>query len=363
MITRRRIVGGGAALLGALALSACNDPFSNEDILFLKSVPTNKDLSIDVPGGDAGVSSMGHALRPQDSSSDAGSSTDGGLPTPAEFYKNALKAGSDINGAVDFVLSLVHAIDAYPPTKRQNDARYWGPFPPDKNGIEWALGIYRSRTATTVKGTSTSTLAHAEGSFAYVFAGRLVSSTTTAFIPVIEGFTPIIPDADGSVGKMLLDFDAAKTLNPASKDSGRLYIVYDNRFHQKTVEVAVDSTPLGLKPFTEVKAGYRFSVDTARNTQFLFIQIGDVENPVPPNDRGPELLLIQTRFVPDRRGRADVVITDGDVGRGNYVYVEECWDSSFDRIYYLTDYPLLEMFGQLTDCAPGLQDANPFQRH
>jgi hypothetical protein len=361
-----QIIRCGALALGAIALFACNDPFSNEDILYLKkTLPTKQALSVAVPqSGDASMDNACAAYADGGTGPDTGMSTpDGGVPTPSFFYGQAVAAGCGLQGAIDFVFDTIGPVSQLPPTQRKGDLRYWGPFPADQNGVEWALAMSRSTTTSTVfKGTSTSTRVHAPGRLEYILAGRS-ANTQNQFIPVIEGFSPIIDDDATQMGYIFLDFDAGKLLKPSSKDTGRLLIAFDTRFGQRTIEAEADATPPGLKPFSQGPlVGYRFHVDAADNTQFGFYAHGNIENPPQPNDTKLEDLLIFTRFAPDKRGRADVVAANGDIPAGTYFWFSECWDSSFDQVYYLADFPTLTQVGDVTSCAPGLQ-TNPFTQH
>jgi hypothetical protein len=324
---RSTILSLGAVLL-PLAVSACNDPFSNDDILFLKSLPSRRQLEVDVPSGgapDGGTSRSG--LRVEDDAP----------PTPSKYYHDAVDAAAKLNEGIDKVLSIVEAAEKVPPTQRdlEGDQRIWGPFLGDHEAY-YTIAIHRVRTSTTIKWTSTST--HAEVSVYFEF-------TVTAFpkaepknvITLIAGrYAPEGANISQGQGQLFLNFEGGRVINSSSSDRGLLLVTYDNRFGQKTVEAALDTSGDYSHPFKMISTGTHFELQTSGLTKFEFIAVGDViMSPAMQN----ETVVVITQFAPDRHGRADAVITGGDVGVGVYIYDVECWDTSFNRTYETTNIP------------------------
>jgi hypothetical protein len=90
----------GAAVVALLSMgvsAACSEPFSNEDVLYLRSLPGGREIALELPSNDL--------VRTSTLGSHAGCG-DGPV---SEFYLSALEMSDDIN---DQGLSRKHILDS-----------------------------------------------------------------------------------------------------------------------------------------------------------------------------------------------------------------------------------------------------------
>lgn len=318
-------------LAAALALAGCHEPFSNEDLLFLKAAP--RGLRIEVPEGQMG----GQALR-------AAQGEDG----PARFYLDTRKAAEDANVGVFGLLDLVDVVVAYPPTVREDDRRIWGPFPSDER-TELALVVDRVRTATVVTFTSSSAPARADEIYNYSFLGRPIGGSDEDYILLFGGRSlPQVSNRQGT-GLMVVNFDGIKQLNPNEDAIGQLLVGYDTRDDATIVDIAADAMVTGA---FEPDVAWHYRLEPSGAGRFVYFLR---ENLFDTTD-ARELLGVAARWMPDNRGRADVIVTEGDVPIPFY-YASECWDPSFSRVFLFSNIPTPEFspVGQVQLCGPDLQ--------
>lgn len=325
-------------LVGLLGGVACNEPYSNEDLLFLKALPP--ELQVELPGATATTtSSIGTGVC-------AAPSPDF---TPAKFYCDANKAASDINAVLDTVLNLVSSIAAYPPTTRDTDLRIWGPFPIE-NGLEAALSIERIRTSTgaTVRYTGSSEPAVVYERFRFAISAR--KQGQGEWKGLVYGESAPTAEVGARMGWLALDFDAQRTLDPTKTDRGAIGIAYDTRGGKTILNVYADVAR--YTPMFDPEAAYFYEAPGDGSGTFLFYQRANVIE----TTAALETMWIQVRWRPDLRGRADVVVRDGDAAPQQY-YVVQCWDPNFLAVFQTTnvptnDYPAI---GTVAACGPELQ--------
>ncbi|MBK6685111.1 MAG: hypothetical protein IPG45_11645 [Deltaproteobacteria bacterium] len=327
----------GALLIG-LAATACNEPYSNEDLLFLKALPP--ELQVELPGATATTtSSIGTGVC-------AAPSPDF---TPAKFYCDANKAASDINAVLDTVLNLVGSIAAYPPTTRDTDLRIWGPFPIE-NGLEAALSIERIRTSTgtLVRYTGSSEPALVYERFRFAISAR--KQGEGEWKGLVYGESAPTGEAGTRMGWLALDFDAQRTLDPTKTDRGAIGIAYDTRGGKTILNVYADVAR--YTPMFDPEAAYFYEAPGDGSGTFLFYQRANVIE----TTEALETMWIQVRWRPDLRGRADVVVRDGDAAPQEY-WVVQCWDPNFAAVFQTTNVPTNDYpnIGQVSACGPELQ--------
>jgi hypothetical protein len=325
----------------AAAASGCNDAFSNDDILFLKSLPSKKQLEVSVDQASTTSSGLRAAGDPP--------------PTPSQYYQMAVKAGTDLNGVTDFIVAILNVAESIPPTTRDltNDQRVWGPFPGGKDPQnEYIITIQRIHTSTVIAGTFTSTKATVSEWYKYSVQGR-PKGTATFGVLIYGEYAPNADSIDTGQGYILVNFDYGRVLNPSSTDMGLLLVGYDNRNDQR----AVDAVPgTDLKTILKMPTNaYYYQIKPDGHGTFAFFAIGDVFH---NNDGKVEDMVIYTKWDPDRRGRAIVDIKGGDVPPtiGQLVLVD-CWDASFNTVFEATNVPVgIPTVGTPDACAPDLQD-------
>lgn len=301
--------------LVAAATAACNEPYSNEDLLFLKALPP--ELQVELPGATATTtSSIGTGVC-------AAPSPDF---TPAKFYCDANNAASDINAAWDNVLKVVGSIATYPPTTRDDDLRIWGPFPID-NGLEAALSIERiqTETGTTVRYTGSSEPTVVYERFRFTLSAR--HQGQGEWKSFVYGESAPTYEPGSRMGWLALDFDALRSLDPSKTDKGAIGIAYDTRGGRTLLNVYADVDR--YTPMFDPEAAFFYDAPGDGSGTFIFFQRDEV---IASDPVRLELLIIAVRWRPDLRGRADVAVKEGDAGEATY-WVTQCWAPDFSPVY------------------------------
>lgn len=312
--------------LWLLGLVACHDPYSNDDLLFLLSIPRN--LELQVPEAT-------NALSPAQEND-----------TPARLYLDTLNTAKAINEGAFAVLDLVDAIAAFPPSLREADKRVWGPFP-NNEGADLVLTIERINTSSVVRYTSSSTATLVNERYQYILVAR-PSGTNDTWLPLFAGEYAPIEAIDHGMGRLYLDLDAIRTLNPNEDGRGFIAVLYDTRFRQETIELYLDTRrtqPMGPQ------TAWVYQENEDKSGRFLFYSRDNVIETTPAQ----EIFAIAARWLADASGRADAAVFEGDADR--IYYVSECWNPIFLRTYLASNIPGPDWppFGQEAACGPQLQ--------
>lgn len=318
--------------LTALALAGCYEPYSNEDLLFLKAAP--RGLRLEVPEQEG----AGQALR-------AAQSDD----TPARFYQDTRRGAEEINEGVLSLLDIVDAVVAYEPTVREDDLRIWGPFPNDE-GTEATLVVNRIPTSTVITFTSTSPPARADELYEYSLLARPIGGTDEDYVLLFGGRSlPQTSNRQGT-GVLWVSLDGIRQLDPSADGTGALLVSYDTRGDATIVEVAADTMVVGD---FEPDAAWFYRLEGSGAGRFVYFLRENIVDTTPAR----ELLGIAARWMPDNRGRADVLVTEGDVP--GFYFASECWDIRFTRVYLASNVPSPDFSpeGRLEMCGPGLLDS------
>ncbi len=327
-----------ALIVLGLGLTACGEPFSNDDLLFLKSLPNRALVDLRVPDDEASTGLHAAATEPQ----------------RAVYYEASRKIAKDINAGIQGTLDLVDTIVAYPPTVRTDAYRGWGPI--DGGGdVEYALFVTKTSTPAVRVPTSTLTLVPAEQVFTFAFSARKKGAIGDFQNVIIGQFAPLGTERRG-IGGIYFDHEAAHALDPKSEARGRSYVAYDTR---ASVGVALvmsfELSPLlGGMP-GELGGYYRYlrAPDGGVDFRFAYRRDTAVADGEPPIS-ALETFYVFSRWNVDHRGRADLVVADGDLTEP--IGASECWDDHFLRVYFWPSIPALgEPFGTVSACAPGLE--------
>lgn len=317
-------------LSAVVGTASCHDPYSNDDLQFMyDSVP--RDVEIVVPTED-GTTGVGVAAPPADAET-------------ARFYADTRLAADQINRDVLTLLGWIDEITALPPSQRMEDGRVWGPFP-GEDGQRLTLIANRVRTSTVFQPTSTSTRAAVHTVFEYAMLG----ATTTQPEPrmLFSGRQATPDENSGLVGWLFIDLDAWASIDHRVSDDGQVIVGYDTRFAQVTLELALGELATGMAP----NSLWRHTSRPSGEGTFSFVVVDDVE----PTTAAFETWLVSARWRADGVGRADAVLTGGDVRLT--LFASECWGPDFRRTYLLSNIPDPEFFpvGTLAGCAPELRE-------
>jgi hypothetical protein len=324
MVTAPRWLALAVALLGA-----CEEPYSNEDLIFLRSLPDRQLVSVGVPAREP---------APE--------------PELARFYVQARNISTQLNAGLFSVLALVETISAQPPTYRQQSLRGWGPLPDANSGAVYALYISRTATAGMRVPTATTTVIPVEERYDFVMYGQAGQQGPSA--PVFGG--SFVPLGAHGLGTLYVDFEAMRAVNPATEERGAYWAGYDTRTPgalELALAAAAPPDPSGQP--TGISAYYRFKKSAQGEVDFAFANRVDVHAPAgtPPISH-LETVAIIARWQSDQRGRADVVISGGEVPAP--VTASECWDRAFRAVYFTATIPELGApIGAVEDCAEELR--------
>ena len=237
------------------------------------------------------------------------------------------------------VLTWIDDIVASPPSERMEDRRVWGPLGFDGGSV--SLVTDRVRTSTVFRSTSTSTPTAANEIFE--FAMQLATSG-----PVLI-FGQQVAETTGVQGRMFLDLSASAALDPSSTVRGQVAVAYDLRFGQRTIDLILGDLYLGAP-----SAAWRHTEQSDGAGTLLFY----LQQNIDPRTAQPELWVVAARWRADGQGRADVLITEGDLAQP--LFASECWDAAFNRTYLVSNIPDPRYVpqGDLEGCAPDMRTAD-----
>lgn len=315
-------------LMALLGTAACGE-LSNDDLVFLRGVPSKQELRLDV----------------------AASGTEGALMADvgqdAEFYADAYAISEETNASVASILDFVDSIgDDTPPTTRERDRRVWGPFA-DGQGRTIRFEVRR-------EGTSFRYCLHV-GSTDQVTGEPTCDDIPGAFgmNAILYGtYTPRFAGAGvaQSNGEVTFDFEAA-IRRPFGDERGKLVIThaYSDDGAAKDITLSAERPQLGLEPAVNVDYSYARDVD-GRVLFALALPAQFFGTPIREN------LAIDACWREGGAGRADVVISGGDLTGRNPALAVECWGATHKRTYasYTSpDYPNFDLSeGDITACPP-----------
>ena len=249
----------------------------------------------------------------------------------AEYYMVTRQVTRDLNGAVGWVLLVVHTIVQYPPTTIEGDTYTWGPHSDALDPSEWMLVVTEDATGER---------------FDWQFRGRDKTTAGAELVTVISGVAYPGDEPHRGHGSFLLDFDAAEIANPVDNDErGTVEVVYDleNRDGSAaSVDMIINGYDDNDEPAT-IEYTYNELQDTSGD--FRFAIHGNLGQTALNEDAE-----ITSTWLVTGAGRADVSITGGDLG-ATEVSATECWDTSFRRVFYADSNEWQPAEGSEADCA------------
>lgn len=296
-----------------LLAAACGSSTSTDQLQ--ASVPDYGGLSLEATGAaseGATLTSDGAALT--DASSPA--LTSSGL----EFLPAIRTAIHDLNQGVKQFFEPIGTLIATQGTDIVvGTSKTYGPQ--DKDGVTYLVTVRRvaeHRYAWKLEGKPTGAAAD-------------VAFTRIAVGTVFHADTDMAHRGRGQIG---IDLDAFKTVKPGFAGQGKLYGAYSHYDSTDPSGTAGDSKTLVyvLKDFTidasttpPVSAAFAGHKNRAGIRRVRVLYYGDLPDFVGLPDKA-ELLLGRSRFNPGVGGRADALVTGGDVPDGALIFGAECWD-------------------------------------
>jgi hypothetical protein len=306
----------------ALLAAACGSSTAPEQLQ--ASVPDYAGLSLEATGAASEAASLESGAPSAALTADTSSPalTASGL----EFLPAIRTAIHDLNqGVQQFFAPIGQLITTQGQDIVVGQSKSFGPM--DQGGVTYLLTVKRlgaNRFAWKLEGKPT-------GAAADVALTGLAAGT------VFHAAADQIHRGRGQIG---IDLDAFKTVKPDFAGQGKLYGAYSHFDVSAAASnggaVAGDSKTLVyvLKDFTldasahpPVSAAFVGHKTLAGVRAVRVLYYGDLPQFVGNPDHA-ELLLGRARYNPGVGGRADALVTGGDVPNGELIFGAECWDKS-----------------------------------
>lgn len=279
---------------------------------YQSAIPQAEDFQLNVP--DEGIETAERALMAL--------KADGEVK--AQFYMQTVGTVRELNGWTWAMLHFVDDITSHPFTSEIHGGYEWGPFTP-------ALSLVTLRFQLTKEG---------ENHFAFVLQFQPKGSEDDVWSDVLSGDYRPESGAIKSRGSLMWDFAAARALDPTVDADGQLGIEYDST----TGVRYVDMTFVNFKDKhmdEPANATYTYDEKPDQSGTFQFTAFGDVHQDDPENAHltAKEEYSIRARWLSGGSGRADVMVTGGDLETATPPFdgysVSECWDDYFNQVYFI----------------------------
>jgi hypothetical protein len=238
------------------------------------------------------------------------------------------------NGGAAWVLLWLHAIVETPVTSVNGNVYTWGPG--QGNALDPAI-------------FKLDVTANADGTFDYVFSGA-AKSDPTHFVALIDGHADPRPGALQGNGTFLLDFDAARAIDPIdnANNKGQVDVHYD--LATRHMDLTITTTDAGGQP-AALDYAYDQTADGGGDmTLDLLANVGGTA--------ALEDVTLRSRWLATGAGRGDARIAGGDLGAEQAI-ASECWSQSFLRVYYTDSVNFQATEGDPSLCAFANVDLPP----
>jgi hypothetical protein len=245
----------------------------------------------------------------------------------ATFYVETRGVTQMFNGGAAWVLVMIHSIVQLPVTSVNGDVYTWGPG----GGSGLDPSVYKLDVT-----------ANADGTYDYVLSGHAKTDTSGHFLAVITGHADPRPGELRGNGSFLLDFDAARTVDPIdnANNKGQIQANYD--LAAKHLDLRITAPDANGQPAVLAYAYDETADGGGDMTLDLVANIGGT----PAN----EDVTLRSRWLATGAGRGDARIAGGDLGPEQAI-ASECWSSSFLRVYYTDSVNLSTTEGDAGLCA------------
>jgi hypothetical protein len=326
-MTRRYELGFSAIALAGL-IGACR-PVEPELDDFRNGVPRQETVETRVPA------QAGQALTASDAVEIHQLALRG---LTADTYRLTRTVSGVINGGGAFALAIVKAVVSLPPTEVSGDTAVWGPGHGALDPVSWKLTVRHL----------------GDHKYSYELAGRDRRVSTGAFTVVLSGTHAASVDGNGRAiegfgsGDFTLDWDAQATLPLAEREVGSAHYTYARASLTATVEIDADFRQVNddNRPGQRVDVTYRYRSTPGAGGSMQFVHT------VPPQmAQTGARWAVKSRWAQDGTGRSDVRATGGDLPAGFQATASECWDTGFDSVFFLANWPLAPSYGdEATNC-------------
>jgi hypothetical protein len=240
----------------------------------------------------------------------------------SEWYLFTASTTENINAMVGAVLFWVDTITHdYRPSYVDGDRNHatWGPWSTALDPVETLLWVSYDPASDV----------HSWGFDQWPRDGEQSASSTVILGEVDPGATRAI-----SSGRFEVDFTTIHELDPTESATGQFSVEYDIQADGVTATAAFSD--FGAE---QLDAEYAYDQTFSGEGRMDLVVLADL-NPDSGTDTD-ELWYTRSRWTADGAGRADVLITGGDLGTRTAT-LSECWSSSFEAVYRVESHSGLE---------------------
>jgi hypothetical protein len=264
---------------------------------FRQALPSRQALEVSVPagGGSAGLRAGSAAL----------------VGERAGLYVLTRETIARVNGQVGSVLDTLGSIAQNHPTAVGPDSARWGPFTDALSPVAWQLVVQQLGPAN----------------YAFQLQLRPKAAADAAFQPFLQGLSEGVGPAAESQGTFSVDLALAHQLDPVGNPlDGQMVAGWRAQTDSREVHLHLAGVHAPADPPASADVGAVLLPDGS----------GAVVLEANANLIGTadalEVGRVGSRWNATGAGRADAEIHEVDGGAG--AAVTECWDTSFDRVYF-----------------------------
>jgi hypothetical protein len=252
----------------------------------------------------------------------------------APYYVVTRDVTRTFNGGSAWVLVLIHSIVQLPVTSVHGDTYTWGPGSNALDPADYKLDV----------------TANADGTFDYTFSGKSKTIANSQFEAIIDGHADPTPGELKGNGSFLIDFDAAKRVNPIDSGDAKGKVDANYDLTARHLDLHIMSTDANGGP-ADADYSYNETADGGGDMTFG-VQANIGGTPVLEN------LTVRSRWLSTGNGRGDARIAGGDLGTEQAI-ASECWNNLFQRVYYTDNVSFAPTEGDSTQCSFTAVDLPP----
>ncbi|MCB9762337.1 MAG: hypothetical protein H6739_21245 [Alphaproteobacteria bacterium] len=243
-------------------------------------------------------------------------------------YLFTAKVTDDVNSLIGGVLVLVDVITDLPPSYVDGDTNHalWGPYADALDPVETSLFVQHDVEADT---------------YTWAFVQRPKNNPEAEQVTVIAGEVDAGATEEVSAGRFAIDFTAMHELDPNQTATGVFYSEYDIGEDGVAATAAFEAFADGDEDIDALYAyDQRFGGEGSMDLGWLADATGNGEE---------ELHVVRSRWLADGQGRADIILTQGQLG-DEAATASECWNDQFAPVYRVHDWLGVEE-GEVAECA------------
>jgi hypothetical protein len=260
--------------------------------------------------------------------------------TWSEAYLMTAQVTADVNGLIGGVLDAVGEVTEYDPTWTDDETTaVWGPF--DDGALdpkETALTVHHDPATDIVT---------------WVVMQRPKGTTDDEYREVIFGQVEAGATEEASAGWFAVDFDLIAELDPNDATGGKFVCSYEVDGDDVDASAAFEDFLPEDASEGPINALYHYEQVVGGAGLMDLIYETDVTG-----DGQLETSLMRSRWTADGAGRADSLAGGGELEDNDFTaYSSECWDTSFESVYYANNWEPTEDGNELS-CAFDIEELN-----